>query len=548
MLFSYGTGRPTRRRSSASSELWRGHAEALRRREGRHDALSYYAVYAVFAIALVLVASAVSGQAPPPGGPLIVLSRDTRRPLPTVDVQGHQMVWLDELATLFQLTVREDLAARAVTATYKNQTIVLTPDQSLVSTSGRLVSLPAPLTRQGRRWLVPIEFISRALAPIYDTRLELRPASRLLIVGDLRVPRVVAQYDETPTSFRVTLEVTPKTTPVVAQEQNRLVIRFEADAMDALLPSPPAQQGLLSGIRAIDPNTIQMDLGARFASYRSLPPTSRGAAAVVTIELLAAASESAATPVPAPTPAVPAAPLPVFGSGSRSSIRTIVIDPGHGGEDSGVKGPAGTLEKVVALAVARRLRGVVEGRLGIRVLLTHEDDKNIDADGRAAIANNNKADLFISLHANGSPVPAARGASIFSLSLDRFGEDARRHSQADREVLPVYGGGTREISLVEWELAQAAHVEESNAFAAFVEQKLRDSSGLPSIVLQKAPMRGLAGTNMPAVLFEMGYLSNPDEEKQLVSAEFQNSIAQAVTEAIIAFRDYLDQRSGPSAP
>src|SRR5215213_1706699 len=99
-------------------------------------------------------------------GPITVLSREGRRTLPTVDAQGQQMVGLDDLATLFQLQVREDPAARAITATYKNQTIVLTPDQSLVSSSGRLVSLPAPVTRRSNRWMVPVEFISRALAPI----------------------------------------------------------------------------------------------------------------------------------------------------------------------------------------------------------------------------------------------------------------------------------------------------------------------------------------------------------------------------------------------
>ena len=77
-------------------------------------------------------------------GPIAVLSREGRRTLPTVDVQNHQMVGLDDLANLFQLQIREDLAARAVTASHKNQTIVLTPDQPLVSSSGRLVSLPAP--------------------------------------------------------------------------------------------------------------------------------------------------------------------------------------------------------------------------------------------------------------------------------------------------------------------------------------------------------------------------------------------------------------------
>ena len=146
------------------------------------------------------------------GGPITVLAREGRRTLPTIELQGRQMVGLDDLAGLFQLQVREDAAARAITATYKGQTIVMTPDQSLVSSSGRLVSLPAPLTRRNNRWLVPVEFISRALAPIYDVRLDLRPASRLLVLGDLRVPRVTAQYDDGPSLLRVTLETTPRAT------------------------------------------------------------------------------------------------------------------------------------------------------------------------------------------------------------------------------------------------------------------------------------------------------------------------------------------------
>jgi N-acetylmuramoyl-L-alanine amidase len=525
--------------------------------------------HAAGALALV-VAVEISGQTPNQSGPLTVLSRDGRRPLPTVELQGHQMVGLDDLANIFQLQIREDAAARAVTAGYKNQTLVLTPDQSLVSASGRLVSLPAPLTRQGRRWLVPVEFISRALAPIYDSRIELRPASRLVILGDLRVPRVVAQYDAGPGSLRITFDITPRANAAVTADAKQLLVRIDADTLDTLLPPAPAQQGLLTGIRASEPNTIQLDLGPRFSTHRVSPPVSSGAATILTVELVAATAESSSTagaaasapgaaanapvaPGAAGAPNAPALPglsappgaLPVFGGATRPTIRTIVIDPGHGGEDNGVKGAAGAIEKQVTLAIARRVKGTIEGRLGMRVLLTHEDNR-IGADGRAAIANNNKADLFISLHANGSPRPTLRGATIFTLSLDRFGEDARRQSQADREVLQVFGGGTREFSLVEWELAQAAHLEGSHAFAGILDQTLRATTGMPPISLQRAPIRNLAGANMPAVLIEMGYLSNPEEERMLTSGSFQGSFAAAVTDAVTAFRDYLEQ--GPQAP
>jgi N-acetylmuramoyl-L-alanine amidase len=295
-----------------------------------------------------------------------------------------------------------------------------------------------------------------------------------------------------------------------------------------------------------------MDLGQRFATFRVSPADSSGAAAVVTVELLtfAADTSSAATAAPnapvAPTgPVAPVAPpgdLPILGGATRPTIRTIVIDPGHGGEDNGVRGPGGAIEKDLTLAVARRVKATIEGRLGMRVLLTHEAAARIDADGRAAIANNNKADLFISLHANGSVQPTVRGAVIYTLSLDRVGEDARRQSQADRAVLPLFGGGSREVALVEWELAQAAHLDGSNAFAGIIDQKLRTIAGLPTVALERAPMRNLAGTNMPAVLIEMGYLSNAEEERLLTSGDFQNSFALSLTEAVAAFRDHVEQR------
>jgi N-acetylmuramoyl-L-alanine amidase len=351
--------------------------------------------------------------------------------------------------------------------------------------------------------------------------------------------------------LRVTFEITPRATATVTQEQGRLLVRIDADALDASLPQPPQQQ-LLTGIRATEPTTIQMDLGQRFSTFRASPPVSSGAAAIVTVELLAAGADTSLASPSAPggatgdkpnasnAPTAPSGDLPVFGGATRPTIRTIVIDPGHGGEETGVKGPGGAFERDVTLALARRVRGAIEGRLGMRVLLTHEGAR-VDADGRAAIANNNKADLFISLHANGSPLPTVRGAIIYTLSLDRVGEDARRQSQSDKAVLPLFGGGSREVALVEWELAQAAHLDGSNAFAGIVDQKLRTTAGLPTVALQRAPIRNLAGTNMPAVLIEMGYLSNAEEEKLLMSGDFQNGLALALTEAVAAFRDHVEQ-------
>ena len=148
----------------------------------RPFSLFSFLISAALALGLVLlVVSRPRGQGT--ATPLTLLAREGRRTMSVGVINDQEFVALDDLASAFQLVVHED-ALGAVTVSYKLKTIVLTADQTLASVSGRLISLPAPPTRSGRRWVVPVEFISRALAPIYDVPLDLRKPSRLLIVGD----------------------------------------------------------------------------------------------------------------------------------------------------------------------------------------------------------------------------------------------------------------------------------------------------------------------------------------------------------------------------
>src|SRR5262245_50797681 len=184
---------------------------------------------------------------------LLVLSRDGRRALPLTVSGSQEMVGLDDLAAMFQLSVRED--RDALTVSYKGRTVVLTPDQSMASVSGRLITLPAPPMRVGTRWVVPIDFISRALLPIYDQRLELRRPSRLLIVGDLRVPRVTIRQEQLGAGALVTIESTPRANTSVTQDATHLAVKFEADVIDVTLPAAQSP-GLVQGYRALDNTTI----------------------------------------------------------------------------------------------------------------------------------------------------------------------------------------------------------------------------------------------------------------------------------------------------
>jgi N-acetylmuramoyl-L-alanine amidase len=219
-----------------------------------------------------------------------------------------------------------------------------------------------------------------------------------------------------------------------------------------------------------------------------------------------------------------------------SAFRTIAIDPGHGGEDEGVKSADGVKEKDLTLAVARRVKGVIEARLGLRVLLTRDDDRSVPVDERTSVANNNKADLFVSLHLNGSMRPASAGASIYIAAFDR---DAAQASAGGGERVPTFGGGSREIELVPWDLAQTRHLNQSSAFADGLQQALHDRVPLSAKPVDRAPLRVLESANMPAILIELGYLTNPEQAKLLAGDAFQNAVVQALFDAIVKFRDTL---------
>jgi N-acetylmuramoyl-L-alanine amidase len=506
---------------------------------------------AVATAAVVLTIATFAAQAPAPPAPYTVVSRTTRQPLPARSVSGQEMFALDDLARLFPLTVREDALAGGLTIAVNNQTIVLTAQQPLASVAGRMISLPAAPVHDGRTWLVPVDFVSRALAPILGSPLELRKPSRLILVGDVRMPRIAGRVETLGAVTRVTLDVAPPTPHQITQAGSHLTIRFDADGLDTPFPSAdapgnPAPGDLRSaandafkGVFVGDPaGVLTIELGPRFASFRATDQPAPGGATRIVIDLIA---QTETAPVPsAPASAAPAPstaePPPLLDLPPTGGLRTIVIDPGHGGDENGARGEKGTLEKNVTLAVARRLKGTLEGRLGVRVLLTRDGDQTLPLDQRAAVANNNKADLFISLHANASLRSAIGGAEVFYLDLAEYGDEAQRAAPASAESLPVLGGGSRDIEVMLWEMAQARYIDQSAAFARTVAAALHDRVAMSRRPIQQAPFRVLGGANMPAILIEMGFLSNPQQEQQLAGDDYQNAIAQALVEGIVRFR------------
>jgi N-acetylmuramoyl-L-alanine amidase len=478
-----------------------------------------------------------------PALPYTVVSRDARRPLATRVMGGQEMFALDDLARLFNLAVREDAAAGGLSISAGAQTIVLSTQQPLASVAGRMISLPAAPARDGRAWYVPVDFVGRALGSIVPAGLELRKPSRLIVTGGVRLPRIAARTDSPGAGItRVVIDVAPPTPHTVTQDATRILVRFDADALD-LADVRVAPTDTLLGVRQGDaPTILAIDLGPRFASFKAADqPAPTPGSARIFVDLVGqtdpAAPGAPGAPPATPPPTLPPADLPpLLDLPVAGSLRAIVIDAGHGGDDAGAKGAQGTLEKNVTLSVARKLKAALEARLGVRVLLTRDGDQLVAPDQRAAVANNNKADLFISLHANASLRPGVAGAEVFYLNLEGYGDQAQRVSQGSADALPVIGGGSREIEITPWELAQVRHIDQSGLFAKAVEGALRERVPMNARALQQAPFRVLVGANMPAVLVELGFLTNAQQEQQLAGDEHQNVLVQALVEGIVRYR------------
>jgi len=497
----------------------------------------------ILACACLLLGSATDGWAQGNPPTLTILTRDGRRPIPLTVINNQDYVAVDDLAGPFGTAARE--AAGGLTITARGRTIIVTADQTVVSAAGRLVSLPAPSLKRDNRWLVPVDFLPRALSVVLDTRLDWRRTSRLLVVGDLRVPRVVARIETGSTGATLTFEISPVTPARVAAEGGRLIVQLDADALDLLVPTVPQQPFLAAVGLGENGTSVMVTPGPRYGSYRSSTSQPDASSSRLSLELMPSTTELAGAAAAAAPPA-PSAPPPVdlraaLPPSPATAVRTVVLDPGHGGDELGAQGPRGSMEKDITLAVARRLRTLIESRLGIRVFLTREDDRTVAHDDRSAFANNHQADLFISIHANAAVRPNIKGAEVYYLSVERADAEARKRAEDAAVTLPALGGGTRTIDLILWETAQARYLEQSAALATAIEGSLRARVEMSPRAVQQAPFRVLVGANMPATLVEIGYVSNPEQEQQLTSADYQARVADALLDAIVKFRTQLER-------
>ena len=238
---------------------------------------------------------------------------------------------------------------------------------------------------------------------------------------------------------------------------------------------------------------------------------------------------------------------------AAAPLRTIVLDAGHGGHDSGAVGPGGLMEKELVLEVTRRVARLLEDRANVKVLLSRDGDHFVTLKDRTSFANRAGADLFVSIHANAHRVVASEGVEVYFLSSEATDNAARQLASAENSVVQLEkptsarAGRSEIVRTMLWDLAQAEFQTESSRLAETVLDSMSQSLRIPNRGVKQAGFYVLGGAAMPAILVEIGFVTNPKEERRLKDAKYRDEIARAIFSGLADYKRAWDQRARTAA-
>ncbi len=262
---------------------------------------------------------------------------------------------------------------------------------------------------------------------------------------------------------------------------------------------------------------------------------------LVLLQEEAAKKPAALPPQPVPSVHSPGEPMvippPPLLKERVARLATIVLDPGHGGEDPGALGRGGSQEKVVTLMIAKRLKAMIEQEPGLRVILTRDADYYLPLAARVDKARKVKADLFVSIHADAFVKPHARGSSVFALSERRATSEAARWLAKKENEADLIGGVNldvkdRYLAQTLLDLSQTATISDSLKLGRHVLSELGAINTLHKPRVEQASFAVLKSPDVPSILVETAFISNPDEERRLNDDAYQEKLARAILNGI----------------
>jgi N-acetylmuramoyl-L-alanine amidase len=491
--------------------------------------------------ALLVVCAALTGispveAAPHPGTVEIRGPRGILGPLPveTMD-DGASYVPADRLAALLKgsWVVKGTVATLSV----GRRSARFSRDQARLTLEGQTLALESPPRATKKGWLLPADFLDKGLGRLAPGTSVVRPATATTRPPVKRVSTSVPFEELRYRSY-------PSFT--------RIVVEAGASLPFLTVPGKTEIRVRLSGLAVTEAQVEEIADG--LVKEARLEPVGPDGVLKIVLEGPAAEVKTVTLQDPfrvvvdvyrAKEPAPARGPHPSQG-GSASALELIVLDAGHGGHDQGAKGPGGVLEKDVVLDVTRRAARMIEDGLGIKVALTRSTDVFVPLRERTNFANKLRADLFVSIHANAHPQAVSEGVETYFLSSEATDNQARQTAAAENGVVQLESPQSRAktdlLKSILWDLAQSEFQQESSFLAETVQDSMTHSLRLVNRGVKQAGFYVLGGAAMPAVLIEIGFLTNPKEERKLASPAHREAIARAIYESLAEYKHRYDQR------
>jgi len=429
---------------------------------------------------------------------------------------------LKEIITRLGLPYTDSVALETLTIRSGSNQLVVTKNSALISYNGQIILLPSPMLREDNRWLAPVEFLTMGLTRMSGTEFRYRPGTGRIFAGDVEAPELEMNAQTLGPITRVTLRcATPINIEVKRNDPAKATLLITPGPLDPQKERIDHRDRLLRSVTYDDSDgqsKLVFDISREVSDLRM---TSAANNRIYFVDLVRAGEPVTAAPVPPAVSAdAPASSAVKPDAAPARRLRVIVIDPGHGGMDLGVKTSAG-IEKDLTLALARRLRTELQTRLGVTVLLTRDSDVALDNEARSAVANNNQANLFLSLHVGYSPNNQDSTSSIFVMK-DAFSGGVAPGK--DQLFLP-------------WYMAHKLYRQSSSSAANILQQELTKGIADWKFPIRSAPLAVLSSAAMPSLLLELGNLNNTSNAQTLVDATFQARLVNTLVDGIQRFSE-----------
>lgn len=469
-------------------------------------------------------ATAPAGSVPPAQRPreLWIIDEGDASPLAVRRLGGVEMVRLGEIAGALGGAVQPGENERQAFLRLPDQTIRFDAGRSFVIVGSANRLLRNPSVRRGGEWFVPLDFVSLVLPDVLRGRTRYDQNSRTLVIGET-YPQFEVEIASRPGATRIVVRTTPPVPMEIEASDRGVAVLVQTAFVETSFLSETPRDGVVERVDLIRRGSgyvLEVETGRNYG--RLLQERSPGTLAM---NLIRAGVRAASGAEVLPTESAPEAPVrrdPV----GPSDIRTVAIDPGHGGSDRGATGRGNVTEKDVALSVALVLRNLLEQQHGFRVVLTREQDREMGLDDRVVAANTARADVLISIHLNASPSPAASGSLVYHLTPQA----------ADRTP-----GGSG-VHFVPWSGAQAPFVPASRSLAEAIATELAaeaEGLGVPAGGVAHAPVRVLRGAAMPAVQVELGFVTSARDIPRLRDPSFPAAAARVLAAGVLRYRRSL---------